>query len=136
MNWIPMLGTASLGIAGLLLPLAMNKPRVCIRVADFFKPLCLGAAFAGAFALIGLVTARAVVLGSIKDNQAALSVGGATAVDAVRTSLDSGVFYWLGYAVAPMVMFGILVAADRLSQMVLRDAADRDTAEKRSHGQE
>ena len=76
MNWIPTLGTASLGIAGLLLPLAMNKPRVCIRVADFFKPFCLGAIFASTFALMGLVTARAIVLGSIKENQAALSVGG------------------------------------------------------------
>lgn len=135
MNWIPMLGTASLGIAGLLLPLAMNKPRVCIRVADFFKPLCLGATFANSFALIGLVTARSIVLGSIKDNQTALSVGGVAAVDAVRTSLDSGVVFWLGYAVAPMVLFGILVAADRLSHMVLRDAAGSDAAEESSHGE-
>ncbi|UXA53384.1 hypothetical protein M0D45_00825 [Xanthomonas prunicola] len=136
MNWIATLGTACLGVAGLLLPLAMNKPRVCIRVAEFFQPLCLGAAFAGASALLGFVTARAIVAGAIQQHRAALAVGGEKAVEAVRTSLDSGLPIWGGYAFAPMVLYGIMLAASRLSEMILSDAAQGDATKERDHGQE
>ncbi|RFF46206.1 hypothetical protein [Xanthomonas campestris] len=136
MNWIPALGTASLGIAGLLMSLAIARPRVCIHVADFFKPLCLGAAFGSACALLGLVTARAIVLGAVNENRDSLTAGGPKAVQAVSTSLDSGIAIWLGYAIAPMVIFGILLAAVRLSELVLRDASKGDATKERGHGKE
>ncbi|QIO88893.1 hypothetical protein G9274_002578 [Stenotrophomonas rhizophila] len=119
MNWISQLVTAAIALLVLLVGVGMKRPRLCLQIADSLKPLFLGATFGSVIGLVGLVTARAIMLGAIEANHAALIVGGEKAVNALRTCLDSAVGIWTFYAVAPMVIFGVLAAAGRFSEMVL-----------------
>lgn len=124
MNWISPLATAAIALLVLLVGVGTKRPRLCMQIARSLKPLFLGAAFASVFSLVGLITARSILLGAITGNQAALNASGEKAVNAIRTCLDSGIGIWAFYAIAPIVMFGVLAAAGQFSEMVLQHDAE------------
>ncbi|WP_179208393.1 hypothetical protein ACQR5V_21545 [Xanthomonas oryzae pv. oryzicola] len=116
--------------------LAIQKPKVCLRVAEYFTTISFAGAAAAVFGLFGMVAARALVVSDIQTNYKALSAGGVAAVNSLRQSIDTAAANWLGIAALNVAVCAVFFGAARLAKIILDDAADSDPAKKRGHGKE
>lgn len=126
MNWIQLIVAICIPLAGGLAALAVKKPRVCLRISEFFIGITFGGLSAGIFGLAGLGTAKMLVMSDIQTHHKILTVGGTAGVDAIRSTLDSAVWSWMGIAAFWLAVCATFVAAERLSQMVLDDHAEAE----------
>ncbi|MGQ5356490.1 hypothetical protein ACULML_17745 [Xanthomonas arboricola pv. corylina] len=124
MQWITIIGAICGSLVTLLVALAINKPKICLRVAEYFTTISFGGAAAAVFGLTGMVAARALVLSEINANYKALSAGGVAAVDSVRQSIDSAAGNWLGIAALNVAVCIVFIGAARLSKMILDDQSE------------
>ncbi|MCC4588727.1 hypothetical protein LL962_16735 [Xanthomonas sp. NCPPB 1067] len=134
MNWIQLTVAICIPLAGGLAALAVKKPRVCLRISDYFIRITFGGLSASVFGVAGLGTANMLVKSDLQTHQKILTAGGSAGVDAIRSTLDSAVWSWMGISAFMLALCATFVAAERLSQMVLDDHAEAERVGANNEG--